>query len=221
MARKNTAALSTDNINQFNPDDYDVVEIQESFEKTVELLTKNGIEVMKYYPSPDNFILVKKPNTDKAKELLGITVEPETGETASVELTTADAAAETDETGNNDGATQVEVISCACDGLDVDELKQVIDYCTSRIDELQREEVKALEAEMRAIQDKLMALKGHRNSPAAMRTESTERKRTEKVVINPDNPTQIYKFGKTPEWLTALCAKTGKTVSDLRVDQPV
>ena len=105
------------------------------------------------------------------------------------------------------------------DEFDVDGLKEVIEYCSTRIDELQREEVEALESEMRAIQDKLMAMRGYKNN--IIKTEGSKRSRTEKVVINPDNPTQIYKFGRAPDWLSALCAKTGKTVSDLRVDCPV
>lgn len=109
-------------------------------------------------------------------------------------------------------------IKTELDEFDVDGLKEVIEYCSARIDELQREEVEALEAEMRAIQDKLMAMRGHRGKQVV---EKEKQKRTEKVVINPDNPTQVYKFGKTPDWLSALCAKTGKTVSDLRVDCPV
>lgn len=110
-------------------------------------------------------------------------------------------------------------IKTELDEFDVDGLKEVIEYCSSRIDELQREEVEALEAEMRAIQDKLMAMRGYKNN--MIKTEGSKQKRTEKVVINPDNPTQVYKFGKTPDWLSALCAKTGKTVSELRVDCPV
>ena len=56
--------------------------------------------------------------------------------------------------------TAVAVICHGLSELDVDELKEVIDYCEERIDELQRDEVESLEAEMRAIQDKLLSLKG-------------------------------------------------------------
>jgi hypothetical protein len=47
--------------------------------------------------------------------------------------------------------TAVAVICHGLSELDVDELKEVIDYCEERIDELQRDEVESLEAEMRAI----------------------------------------------------------------------
>lgn len=123
--------------------------------------------------------------------------------------------------------TGVEIICSDCDDLDIEELKQVIDYCANRIDELQREEVEALEEQMRAIQDKLLALKGFRGKPvngadksASASTNGEKRTRTEKVVINPENPNEVYRFGKMPAWLTALCEKTGKQVWELRVDCP-
>ena len=115
-----------------------------------------------------------------------------------------------------DQLTGVEIICSDCDDLDIEELKQVIDYCANRIDELQRSEVEALEEQMRAIQDKLLAMKGFRGKAVSDKTEEAKRSRTEKVVINPENPSQIYRFGKVPSWLTALCEKTGKQVWELR-----
>lgn len=100
-----------------------------------------------------------------------------------------------------------------CGMMSVDELKQVVEFCTTRITDLQRNEVEDIEAQMSKLQAKLDALKGVK--PAELKEPS---KRTSKVVVNPDDPTQVYKFGKTPDWLSALCAKTGKTVSDLRVE---
>ena len=102
------------------------------------------------------------------------------------------------------------------DDLEVNGLREVIDYCENRITELQRSEVEELEEEMRAIQDKLLALKGKKVSNGT----GEKRSRTEKVVINPDNPSQVYRFGKIPEWLDQLCVKTGKQVWELRVDRP-
>jgi GTPase involved in cell partitioning and DNA repair len=118
-----------------------------------------------------------------------------------------------------DQLTGVEIICNDCDDLDIEELKQVIDYCANRIDELQKEEVEALEEQMRAIQDKLLAMRGFRGKAVSDKTEEAKRSRTEKVVINPENPSQIYRFGKVPSWLTALCEKTGKQVWELRTDK--
>jgi hypothetical protein len=98
----------------------------------------------------------------------------------------------------------------------------LIEYCSNRIEELQKEEVEELEAQMRSIQDKLLAMKGFRGKQVVKteKTEEAKRTRTEKVVINPDNPSQVYRFGKIPEWLDQLCVKTGKQVWELRVDRP-
>lgn len=107
------------------------------------------------------------------------------------------------------------------DDLDADGLKEVIEYCSNRIEELQKEEVEELEAQMRSIQDKLLAMKGFRGKQVVKteKTEEAKRTRTEKVVINPENPSQVYRFGKIPEWLDQLCVKTGKQVWELRVDR--
>ena len=123
---------------------------------------------------------------------------------------------ETTETTESTEVTSIQwsSIKPTLDNLDVDGLKEVIEYCQDKIDELQRHEVEALEAEMRAIQDKLMALKGHKTT---LRTEGKERSKMEKVVVNPDNPSEVYRNGRTPDWLSALMAKTGKTVSELRI----
>lgn len=133
----------------------------------------------------------------------------ETGETASIEL----------ETENNDIPTDtksVEVICSGCDDLDIDGLKQVIDYCSNRIDELQREEVEELEAQMRVIQDKLIALNGHKGKVNGNGTSDSGKKRTDTPLVNPNNPKEVYTFGKHPDWLAKLMAETNKTVSQLR-----
>lgn len=112
--------------------------------------------------------------------------------------------------------TAVDIVCNDCDDLDVDELKQVIDYCSNRIDELQREEVEALEEQMRAIQDKLMALKGFRLQSKTVTGEKSEAKRVATPLVNPKNPTEVYTFGKHPDWVVKLMAETGKTVYQLR-----
>ncbi len=140
-----------------------------------------------------------------------ITSTAETGETASTEL----------ETENNDIPTDtksVEVICSGCDDLDLDGLKQVIDYCSNRIDELQREEVEALEAQMRAIQDKLIAMKGHKGKVNGNGTSDSGKKRNDTPLVNPNNPKEVYTFGKHPDWLAKLIAETNKTVSQLRAE---
>ena len=68
-------------------------------------------------------------------------VETETVETANdvVEMTLETA---TTETSLPDQLTGVEIVCNDCDDLDIDELKEVIEYCSNRIDELQKEEAK-------------------------------------------------------------------------------
>lgn len=112
-----------------------------------------------------------------------------------------------------DQLTGVEIICNDCDDLNVDELKQVINYCSSRIDELQKEQVSLLEEQMRAIQEKLMALKGHKGHKAA-----GNGKRVATPLVNPDNPKEIYTFGKLPDWVVKLMEKTGKTVRELKAE---
>ena len=94
--------------------------------------------------------------------------------------------------------------------LEVEDLKGVIEYCQNLIDEMQKEEVESLEAEMREIQDKLMALKGKKTSV------SSEKRRMAKSIVNPANLSQVYTFGRYPEWLEQLVIKTGKSVAQLR-----
>lgn len=120
--------------------------------------------------------------------------------------------------------TEVTSIQWSCikpglDDLGVAGLKEVIEYCSNRIDELQKEEVEELESQMRALQDKLLALKGFRNKvvKSGVKTEKTEgSKRTTTPLVNPEDPSQVYTFGKIPDWAVKLMAKTGKTVRELR-----
>lgn len=94
--------------------------------------------------------------------------------------------------------------------LGLDDLKAVVDYCNGIIDELQREEVEALEAQMREIQEKLSSLK--RPSPVA----SPSNSRNVKPLRNPDNPSEVYTTGMTPLWVKNLVARTGKAIYQLR-----
>ncbi len=119
---------------------------------------------------------------------------------------------ETPETTDSESLSPVEAIYNKCDELDVEQLKQVIEYCQERIDDLQREEVEQIEAEMRALQDKLIALKGHKTTGIV----GSGAKRTATPIVNPKNPTQMYTYGKTPDWLVELMKETGKTITELR-----
>jgi len=70
------------------------------------------------------------------------------------------------------------------------------------IDELQRDEVEELEYQMRAIQDKLLALKGKTSHQASSGREGV--KKQARPIVNPNDSTQVYTFGKRPEWLKTL-----------------
>ena len=98
--------------------------------------------------------------------------------------------------------TAVEVICHGLSELEVDELKEVIQYCQERIEELQRDEVEELEYQMRAIQNKLLALKGKTSHPASSGREGA--KKQARPIVNPNDPSQVYTFGKRPEWLKTL-----------------
>lgn len=100
------------------------------------------------------------------------------------------------------------------DVLNVESIKLVIDYCRDRLQELQRAEIEALEAEMRAIQQKLFSMKGVPTVSASMN--SAPKTRTTKPIVNPNNPHEVYSFGRTPGWLSELMETTGKTIQQLR-----
>ena len=104
--------------------------------------------------------------------------------------------------------TPWDALKSVLDTLAVDDLKQVIAYCESAINELQREQVEALESQMRAIQDQLILLKGRNGSPSSSRNV--------KPIVNPANPSEFYTVGMTPYWLRELIASTGKTIAQLR-----
>ena len=80
--------------------------------------------------------------------------------------------------------------------LEVDELKEVIDYCEERIDELQRDEVEELEYQMRAIQDKLLALKGKTSHQASSGREGA--KKQARPIVNPNDPLRCTRSANVP-----------------------
>lgn len=55
---------------------------------------------------------------------------------------------------------------------------------------------------MRAIQDKLLALKGKTSHPASSGREGA--KKQARPIVNPNDSNQVYTFGKRPEWLRVL-----------------
>lgn len=105
-----------------------------------------------------------------------------------------------------------ETLKPVLDTLAVDDLKQVIAYCESAINELQREQVEALEFQMRAIQDQLILLKGRNGYPSSARNV--------KPIVNPANPSEFYTVGMTPYWLRELVNSTGKSIAQLREESP-
>jgi uncharacterized coiled-coil protein SlyX len=107
--------------------------------------------------------------------------------------------------------SEVEVVQTVmnyCDEMGIDELKTIMAHCQKLVTELQKSEVDELEAQMRAIQDKLMSLKGNGLKPVSTRKTLP--------VINPENPSQVYTCGKLPDWLKELMEKTGKNAWELR-----
>lgn len=86
----------------------------------------------------------------------------------------------------------------ACKHLSLEDLEQV----AAAIDELA---VTAKQKLIAQLEEQLAMLKAGRDS-----------KRVVVPIVNPDNPNEVYTFGRTPEWLVAHCVKTGKTVTELR-----
>lgn len=101
------------------------------------------------------------------------------------------------------------------DVLNVESLKITIEYCQDRLQELQRAEIEALEAEMRTIQQKLFSMKGGKSLPNTM-TSAVSKTRTAKPIVNPANSHEVYSMGRTPAWLKELMETTGKTLNQLR-----
>jgi len=106
----------------------------------------------------------------------------------------------------------VEAIKPTLNELEGSGLKAVIDYCSNRLDELQQEEVESLESQMRAIQDRLIQLKGRNGAASGTRNV--------KPIVNPANPSEFYTAGMTPYWLRELVNSTGKSIAQLREESP-
>ena len=100
----------------------------------------------------------------------------------------------------------LETVRLVLDDMPVPDLKTIIEHCEGRIHDLQREEVEALEQQMRFLQDKLIALRGPVQSNG----------RNVKPLRNPANPNEVYTTGMTPAWVRELSAATGKPVWQLR-----
>lgn len=101
----------------------------------------------------------------------------------------------------------LETVQLVLDEMSVSDLKTVVEQAEGLIHELQRAEVEALESQMRAIQDQLIALKG----PVAQ-----SGGRNLKPLRNPENPSEYYVCGLVPQWLRDLVARTGKPIWQLR-----
>jgi len=94
------------------------------------------------------------------------------------------------------------------DELNTTSIRDLIEYSQSVIDRRRQSETEELERQMLEIQAKLLTLKG----PSAVGGNVNKSGKTARPIINPNNPSQIYKFGKHPKWLTDLVAE--QTVKD-------
>lgn len=96
------------------------------------------------------------------------------------------------------------------DKLNVEEIKDVMKYCQSRLEYLQKSEIEALETEMRSIQMKLLEMKGG-SLP------QREAKKKGLIIVNPNNPQEIYRgFGKRQPWLVELLKPANGNKDDER-----
>jgi hypothetical protein len=99
-----------------------------------------------------------------------------------------------------------ETVMTQAASLTADELKSLGNYCLNLSKEMQSEAIKNTKAELRALQDKIDALKGMKTN-----TKNTS------PVFNPANSNETYTMGRRPLWLNDLMLATGKTVDELRM----
>lgn len=76
---------------------------------------------------------------------------------------------------------------------------------------------------MAKLNEELHSLSGqHANHTTSLKHSSGEKAQRNfgetawSPIVNPNNPDQIYKAGRIPEWLNELMQNTGKTVTELR-----
>lgn len=95
--------------------------------------------------------------------------------------------------------------------LEVDQLKSIIDYCESLIEEKQREAVEELERQMREIQDKLWAMKGGRRTSLVLeQTRTSDTKKAGRPIFNPANPSEVWGgFGARPQFIADMVKSAG------------
>ncbi|MEI2780913.1 MAG: hypothetical protein V9H25_06480 [Candidatus Competibacter sp.] len=104
----------------------------------------------------------------------------------------------------DDELDALSVIKDDLSDLDVDQLKSIINYCEELIESINRDAVEALEAQMREIQDRLFALRGSRKQFALEQSVKSDAKKAGRPIYNPNNPSEVYRFGSYPQWVKEL-----------------
>lgn len=119
---------------------------------------------------------------------------------------------ETNGTALHDELDALSVIKDDLTDLEVDQLKEIIEYCEELIEEKQRDAVEELEAQMREIQDKLWALKGGRarTSLVLEQTRTSDTKKAGRPIFNPANPSEVWGgFGARPQFIADMVKSAG------------
>jgi hypothetical protein len=93
-------------------------------------------------------------------------------------------------------ANEIEQVKSIIDDLGLNDLKEIVVYSQSRLDEIQNEEASDLEKQIQELQSKLSAIKGSSGSHLPRRNIIP--------VVNPDDSSQIYLTGPRPSWLKEL-----------------
>lgn len=99
----------------------------------------------------------------------------------------------------------VKAIKSMLSGLSIEEVKEIDTHIKSMMDAIQQEKIKQLMEQKRLIDEQLKAF----NVVGESVSDHTP-------IVNPNNPAEIYRMGKQPDWLKALMAETGKSVKELR-----
>ncbi len=167
------------------------------------VVASNPQDWVKDYVAPEQVVEttpeVVEMNTEQA-ENTNVAEQVETQ--VEVENQTAEVATETAETEEVD---ELAALKEQLDELNVDGLKSIITHCEFLIEQINRDAVEALEAEMRAIQDKLWALKGGRRSLVLEESARSDSKKVGRPIVNPNNPQEVWGgFGARPDWLNEM-----------------
>ena len=107
--------------------------------------------------------------------------------------------------------------------FELEEIENFIELANERLETLKMKRINDIKEAMAKLNEELHSLSGqHANHTTSLKHSSGEKAQRNfgetawSPIVNPNNPDQIYKAGRIPEWLNELMQNTGKTVTELR-----